>query len=394
MVDFILTEEQAALKELCRDFGERRLQPIADELDRKAGEDPAGQFPWGVLKEFSSLGLKNLPLPEKWGGADMGVLTHCVLLEELMAAEAGFAAAVHQSWKLAGLIAECGTEEQVSKYIPMFSEDETFLMGDGTLGPISSAEDIQLAAAREGSGWVLDGKKRFVACGPLAKLFIVDAKVTGAAGGMGETITCIVPKESSGVRLGEVHDKMGTRLLLESELDFEKCRVPGADVLSDAGENGSGAKSRYFAKIAPTLGAFGVGIARAALEKSIEHTLERVQGGKPIFEHDVVSFRLAEMKVDVDVARDLVWRAAWHSDDQQDYDPRLGLTSVIFASQMAPRVCDMAIQLFGGYGFMRDYPVQKYWRDALMCLFHGETHDAARLKLGRLMETDHIRGGR
>ncbi len=90
MVDFILTEEQAALKELCRNFGEQQLQPIADELDKKAGEDPEGPFPWGVLKEFSSLGLKNLPLPEKWGGADMGVLTHCVLLEELMAAEAGF----------------------------------------------------------------------------------------------------------------------------------------------------------------------------------------------------------------------------------------------------------------------------------------------------------------
>ncbi|MDP6279256.1 MAG: acyl-CoA dehydrogenase family protein [Nitrospinota bacterium] len=390
MVDFILTEEQAALKELCRNFGEQQLQPIADELDNKASEDPEGPFPWGVLKEFSSLGLKNLPLPEKWGGADMGVLTHCVLLEELMAAEAGFAAAVHQSWKLAGLIAECGTEEQVSKYIPIFSQDDTFLMGDGTLGPISSPEDLRLAATREGSGWVIDGNKRFVACGPLAKLFIVDAKVTGAAGGMGETITCIVPKETSGVRPGEVHDKMGTRLFLESELDFEKCRIPGEEVLSDGGGNGSGAKSRYFAKIAPTLGAFGVGIARAALEKSIEHTLERVQGGKPIFEHDVVSFRLAEMKVDVDVARDLVWRAACHSDDQRDYDPRLGLTSVLFASQMAPRVCDMAIQLFGGYGFMRDYPVQKYWRDALMCLFHGETHDTARLKLGRLMETEHI----
>ncbi len=390
MVNFILTEEQAALKELCRSFGERHLQPIADELDRKASEDPAGPFPWDALKAFSSLGLKNLPLPEKWGGANMSVLTHCVLLEELMTVEAGFAAAVHQGWKLAGLLVECGTEEQISKYIPMFAEDDTCLLGDGTLGPISLPEDLRLSATREGAGWVLDGKKRFVACGPLAKLFIVDALSNSVAHGSGETQTFIVPKDAPGARLGEVHDKMGTRLLLESELDFEKCRVSGEDVLSDGGGNGSGAKSRYFRKIAPTLGAFGVGIARAALEKTLEHTLERVQGGKPIFEHDIVSIRLAEMKVNVDVARDLVWRAAWNAEDQLGHDPRLGLASALFASRMAPRVCDAAIQLFGGYGFMRDYPVQKYWRDALMCLFHGETHDTARLKLGRLMETEQI----
>ena len=392
MVNFALTEDQTALKEECQKFGERQLQPIADERDRVASEDPEGPFPWDALKEFSSLGLKNLPLPKKWGGADMGVLTHCVLLEELMAAEAGFAAAVHQSWKLAGLLLECGTEEQKSKYIPMFAEDDTCLLGDGTLGPITPPDDLRLTAAREGSGWVLDGKKRFVGCGPLAKLFIVDARARGAAPGSGETFTFIVPKNAPGVRLGEVHDKMGTRIFLESELDFEKCRIPGEDVLPDGAGNGTGTKSRYFGKIAPTLGAFGVGIARAALEKAIEHALERVQGGKPIFEHDIVSLRLAEMKVNVDVARDLVWRAAWHSDNPGEFESGLGMTSVLFASEMAPRVCDAAIQIFGGYGFMRDYPVQKCWRDAIGCLFHGETHDTARLKLGRLLETENIQG--
>ncbi len=386
MVNFLLNEEQAALKELCRNFGQRQLEPIADELDRKAAEDPAGPFPWEALKAFSALGLKNLPLPEKWGGADMGVLTHCVLLEELAAAEAGFAAAVHQAWKLAGLLIECGTEDQISRYIPMFSEDDTCLLGDGTLSPVASSGDPGLSATREGSGWELDGKIRFVGCGPLAKLFIVDA----GTGGSGETATFILPKDAPGLRLGEVHDKMGGRLLLESELIFEKCRVSGEDMLSDGGGNSSGAKSRYMGRIAPTLGAFAVGIARVAFEKAVAHSQERVQGGKPIFEHDIVSFRLAEMKVDVDVARDLVWRAAWSSDSPEDHDPRLALNSALFAAGMAPRVCDAAIQIFGGYGYMLDYPVQKYWRDALMCLFHGGTHDAARLKLGRLLEPQHI----
>jgi len=390
MVSFALNEDQSALKELCQNFGESLLQPIADELDRKASEDPEGPFPWNILKEFSALGLKNLPLPEKWNGANMGVLTHCVLLEELMAAEAGFAATVHLSWKLAGLLLECGTEEQKSKYISMFAEDETFLFGDGTLGPITSSDNQSLTATPEGSGWVLNGKKRFVGCGPLSKFFILDARTNGTSGGSNENFTFIVPRTAPGIRAGKVHDKMGMRTFLESELDFEECHVPGEDVLSDGAGNGTGPKSRYFGRITPTLGAFGVGIARAALEKATKHALERVQGGKPIFEHDIVSFRLAEMKVRVDVARDLVWRAAWHSDNQGDSDPKLGINAVLFSSEIAPYVCDSAIHIFGGYGFMRDYPVQKYWRDALGCLFHGETHDSTRLMLGRLIETETI----
>jgi alkylation response protein AidB-like acyl-CoA dehydrogenase len=388
MVNFLLTEEQVALKELCRSFGERQLQPIADELDRKASDDPASPFPWGALKEFSALGLKNLPLPEKWGGADMDVLTHCVLLEELMTVEAGFAATVHQSWKLAGLLAECGTDDQISRYIGAFSEDSEYLMGDGTLGPIASSEDLELNARPEGGGWALEGRNRFVGCGPIAKLLFMDAASVSTAPGSSDAVTFLVSQGTPGIRQEEIHDKMGARVFLESELTFDKCRVPVEDILSDGNE--SGAKNRYFRKIAPTLGAFGVGVARASLETSIAHCLERVQGGKPIFEHDVVSFRLAEMKVDVDVARDLVWRAAWHSDHPGEGAPGIGLSALLFASEMAPRVCDMGIQLFGGYGFMRDYPVQKYWRDSLMCLNHGDTHDMARLKLGRLIETEAI----
>lgn len=390
MVNFLLNDEQYALKNLCTNFCERFLEPIANELDKKAAEDPESPFPWGALREFSALGLKGLPLPEKWGGADMGVLTHCVLLEELMAAEAGFAAVVHHAWKLAGLLVECGTEAQISKYISMFVEDPDCLLGDGLVSSLSPSEDPGIAASREGAEWILDGRKRFVGSSPIAKIFVVDAGMNGANFGAGELVTFIVPKDASGVRQGEVHDKMGTRLFLESELDFEKCQVPTEDILSDGGGNGSGVKSRYLGKIIPTLGAFGVGIARAALEKAIEHSLERVQGGKPIFEHDIISFRLAEMKVDIEVARDLVWRAAWASDHPEESDPRLALSSVLFASNMAPRVCDAAIQVFGGYGYMRDFPVQKYWRDALRCLFHGETLDAVRLGLGSLLEPETV----
>ena len=252
MVNFALTEDQSALRELCQNFGERHLLHIADELDRKASEDPEDSFPWSVLREFSALGLKNFPLPERWGGVDMDVLTHCVLLEELMAMEAGFAAAVHQSWKLAGLVLECGTEEQKSKYISMFAEDETCLFGDGTLSPITPSENLGLNAIPAGSDWELDGKKRFVGCGPFAKIFVLDASSNVSKDVSNENITLVIPKNSPGLSIGDVHDKMGMRTYIESELNFEKCRISVDDILSDGTGNGTGSKSRYLRKIIPT----------------------------------------------------------------------------------------------------------------------------------------------
>ncbi len=399
MVDFSLSEEQKALQKLCRDFGQRFLKPIADELDRKAAEEPGGCFPWDVLKEFSSLGLKNLPLPEGRGGADMGVLTHCVLLEELMAAEAGFAAAIHQAWKLSGLLIECGTEEQISKYIQMYAEDDTCLMADGTTGLDSGSAaplaykvaegGCRLSAVRESSGWVLDGRKRFAACGAIAKVFIVEARTNGGVPGSGGMTGFILTKEAPGFAIGKLHDKMGARLLTDSELLFEKCRVPEQDVLFGGEGKACEARARYFVRVSPAGGAFGVGIARAALEETIEYARNRVQGGKPIIEHDVVALRLAEMAVDVETARALVWKAAWYSDNEANHDPKIGLAATLFASEAAPRVCDAAIQIFGGSGYMKDYPVQKYWRDSLMCYSIHGMNDIIRLKMGRHLDAEH-----
>ncbi|MFQ6111671.1 MAG: acyl-CoA dehydrogenase family protein, partial [Nitrospinota bacterium] len=359
-----------------------------------------GCFPWDVLKEFSSLGLKRLPLPESYGGGEMGVLTHCILLEELMAAEAGFAAAVHGAWKLAGLLIECGTEEQVSKYIQIYAEDDTCLMGDGTTDPAVGPADLlahkgaeggcRLMAVREGSGWVLDGKKRFVASGAIAKLFFIDARTNGRVPDSEGMAGFILTKDAPGFRVGRVHDKMGARVLIDAELIFERCRIPGEDVLFAEEGNAHEARARYFGKISPTGGAFGVGIARAALEETIEYARNRVQGGKPIIEHDVVALRLAEMAADVETARALVWKAAWHSDNQRHPEPGVGLAATLFASEIAPRVCDAAIQLFGAYGFMRDYPVQKHWRDALMCYSMHGMNDIVRLKMERHLDGEHI----
>ena len=395
MVDFSLTEEQKALQELCRGFAEHYLKPVAADFDRKGAEEPAACFPPDVLKQFASLGLKNLPLPERFGGAEIGVLTHCVLLEELVSAEAGFAATVHQAWKMVGLLNECGSETQHSKYIPMYAGDEACLLGDATIEPGPKPVDIlayicaegasRLTAARSGAGWVADGTKRFVICGGLARLFFIDALTSDGNGSSSGIVSFILENGALGMRTGKVHDKMGMRLLVDSELILEKCRVPDEDVMFAGEVSGWEARTQYLQKMSPTTGAFGIGIARSALEEAVEHARNRVQGGKPIIEHDIVAVRLAEMAVDVETARALVWRAGWHSDNETNPDPALGLAAALFASEMAPRVCDTAIELFGGYGFMRDYPVQKYWRDALMCYSFDGTSDLARLKMGRLL---------
>ena len=400
MMNFTLTEEQKSLQDLCRDFCERHLKPVAAELDRKAADNPGGCFPWDALKEFSSLGLKNLPLPEGHGGADMGVLTHCVLLEELAAGEAGFAAAIHQSWKLTGLLLKCGTEGQIAKYIPKYANDGTCLVADGTDTVTSGSAGVlaqrgaeggsRVSAVREGAGWVLNGTKRFMACGGIGAIFFVEAGTDGRVPDSEGVVGVIVTKDVPGFRIGRADDKMGARLRADAEVIFDRCRVPDADVLYGGEGNGAGARERYFASISPAAGALAVGIARAAFEDGIEYAGTRIQGGKPIVEHDAVRFRIAEMAAELETARALIWRTAWHADHDPDFDPKMGLAATLFASEMAPRVCDSAVQIHGGYGYMREYPVEKHWRDSLMCYTIHGMDDITRLKIGRLLNTERI----
>jgi alkylation response protein AidB-like acyl-CoA dehydrogenase len=392
-MDFTLGEEQVALQELAREFAATHLRPIAAERDGMAETDP-DIFPWEVLREASKAGLRTLALPRGEGGSGAGILTHVVVLEELMAVDPGFAGVLHQGWKLTKLIENATTPAQRAHLLPRFSDDETCTMAIGMTEPAARTDNILpydgpdggmvTRADPRGGDWVLNGSKHFIACAAIAKIFFVLARTDFSVGVTRGTTMFFVEAGTPGFRIGRIHEKVGGRLLMNGELVFEDCRLPAGNVLGAVGE-GIPLMARTFAKHSPTTASFAVGIARAAFELAHEYAKTRVQGGKPILEHPAVAMRLGEMYADIEASRAIVWKAAWCADHQHPYDPKVGLVAKLIASEMAPRVCYSAMQVLGGAGYMREIPVERYLRDALMCFHIDGLQDTVRQKIGHLL---------
>ncbi|MFQ6111176.1 MAG: acyl-CoA dehydrogenase family protein [Nitrospinota bacterium] len=394
MVDMRLTDEQLELQELVREFCLEELKPIAAECDRRAQTDPAGCFPIEVLKAASKLGLRTLALPRAYGGRDIGVLTHSILLEEVMAVEPGFGAVFHQLWRLSQHIAEFGTEEQKKKFLIPFIEDDTCLISIAMTEPGAGTDNtlpyegvdggLRLSAEKRGGEWVLNGTKHFIACAALAKIFFVlartDPKVPVSKG----VTQFLLWRDTPGFRVARTHDKLGAALLMNAELVLENVRVPESDVY--IGENmGLSRKGRNYGRSIPMVATFGLGIARGAYEEALSCAREEVEGAKPLIKHPAVAMRLADMLTLIEATRSIIWKAAWSADNLETYNPREALIASYMSTVCARRVCDCALQVFGREGYMRDRPVEKFCRDALMCNHINSTVDGRLLRIGRLM---------
>ncbi len=392
-MDFTLTEEQGALQALAREFAATHLRPIAAARDRMAETDPA-IFPWDVLREASKVGLRTLTLPREEGGSGAGIFTHVVVLEELMAVDPGFAGVIHQGWKLAKLIQNATTPAQRAYLLPRFRDDDLCTTAIGMTEPGAGTDNILpydgadggmiTRAERRGSEWVLNGTKHFIACAAIAKLFFVLARTDFSVGVSRGCTMFFLEAGTPGFRVGKIHEKVGGRLLMNGELVFEDCRLPAENVMGTVGD-GIALMARTFAHHSPTTASFAVGIARAAFELALEYSKTRVQGGKPIIEHPAVAMRLGEMHADIEASRAIVWKAAWCADHQDPYDPKVGLVAKLVASEMAPRVCYSAMQVLGGSAYMREVPVERYLRDALMCFHIDGLQDSVRHKIGHLL---------
>lgn len=351
-------------------------------------------FPWDVLREASKVGLRTLTLPRQDGGSGAGILTHVVVLEELMAVDPGFAAVLHQGWKLAHMIENATTPSQRAYLLPRFRDDDLCTMSIGMTEPAAGTDNILpydspdggmvTRADRQGTHWVLNGIKHYIACAGIAKLYFVLARTDFSVGVTRGTAMFFVEAGTPGLRIGRIHEKVGGRLLMNGEIVFENCRLPPQNVLGQVGE-GIPLMARTFAKHSPTTASFAVGIARAAFELAHEYAKTRIQGGKPIIEHPAVAMRLGEMYADIEASRAIVWKAAWCADHQEPYDPKVGLVAKLVASEMAPRVCYSAMQILGGAGYMREVPVERYLRDALMCFHIDGLQDSVRQKIGTLL---------
>jgi alkylation response protein AidB-like acyl-CoA dehydrogenase len=393
-----LTDEQKAMRESVRNFVRKEIRPIANERDRL--EEFDARFPWEALDKASELGLRTLLLSAENGGAEVDALTYCIVIEELAAGDVGIAATLGQTAALAHVwFDRLMNDEQRARFLPQFLEDPRFHMStaghepDTDLGWRYHEPTVQHAAykttatrARNGD-WVLNGVKNFITSAPIAKLIAVHVRTGSKEDGTLGTSSILVPNPTPGLTIRE-HDKVGRRLGSNGELVFEDCRVPAGNLIGVEGRSGgTGSIGRRM----PRFQAMNLGIGRAAYEAALDYAKLRVQGGRRVIEHQAVGLTLSNMAIGLEAARTLLWQAAWASEHPDAYSdgslPDLPLQTIakIFISETVQRVVLDAMQIFGGMGVMRELPMQKYVRDALIFLHSETTNDVARLRLAEAL---------
>lgn len=413
MFDVILTEEQLALRSLARDFVKREIQPTIKE--REQISDPKQRMPWDLVEKLSKLGVRTLALKKEYGGAGADCLTCCVMGEELCAGDLGIGVIFDQTWKFTTYFNEVMNDEQRSRFLPDFLNDHRCLLATGTTEPDTdkgfryyepsnlAGTGVQTKAKRNGkSEWIINGTKHYISNGSEAQIYFIYARTDPAKGGVEGTTVFIVPRDTPGFSIGRIEDKIGQRLINNAELVFENCRVPAENIL--LGE-GLAAKVRnaYTQASNVEAGATTLGVGRAAFEAALDWAKTRVQGGKPIIQHEAIGTMLADMAIGLESARMLLWKAAWSVDhpeeatrylnDYRELDPKLDiraqnpLTSMakVYASETALKVAIQAVEIFGGYGIMRDGPVEKCVRDALTFLHSDRTNQVHRLCISQLV---------
>jgi alkylation response protein AidB-like acyl-CoA dehydrogenase len=375
---FDLTDEQREIREVCRDFAAREIRPIALEVDEADTE-----MPWDVWYKAAGLGLTSFMLPSEYGGAGLtDCLTGCIVQEELCYGCSGIGNLITSGGFFAEPILVLGSEEQKRRWIEPLAGDRPPLGALATTEPASGSDaaSIQTVAERKGEGYVLRGQKTWISNGGLAEYYVVFATIAPGTGARGVT-AFVVERGDGGITFGPPMKKMGQRAILNAEMFLEDVEVPPDRRLGEEGEGFSGLM-QTFDRSRITLGAAATGLARAALEYAVEYAKTREQFGKPIGEHQAVAFRLADMATRVDAARLLVWRAARLVDAGQEVAKEAAMAK-LFASETAMWCTWAAVQTLGGWGYSREYPVEKWMRDAKLEEIEEGTSDIQRLIISR-----------
>ncbi|MBY5623809.1 acyl-CoA dehydrogenase family protein [Rhizobium leguminosarum] len=372
----ILSDLQQQISDLARDFARDRLAPGAAKRDREH------LFPREELKEMGELGLLGMLVPEAYGGSDTGVIAYAAALEEIAAGDGPCSTimSVHSSVGCVPIL-KFGTEEQRQRFLPKLASGEWiggFALTEPQAG--SDASNLKTRARRDGDHYVLDGSKQFITSGKNGDVIIVFVVTDPDVGKKGIT-AFIVPTDTPGYEVIRVEEKLGLHASDTCQIAFNSMRIPAELRLGAEGEG-------YRIALANLEGgrigiaAQAVGMARAAFEAARDYAKERTAFGKPIVEHQAVAFRLADMAVRIEAARQLVFHAA---SLREAGLPCLSEASMakLFASEMAERVCSDAIQIHGGYGYMADYPVERIYRDVRICQIYEGTSDVQRMVIAR-----------
>ncbi|WP_284760395.1 acyl-CoA dehydrogenase family protein [Agrobacterium sp. fls2-241-TYG-188a] len=372
----ILNESQQQIKDMARAFARDRLSPGTAERDRES------RFPAKELREMGELGFLGMLVDEDYGGSDVGAVAYALALEEIAAADGSCSTimSVHNSVGCVPIL-KFGTEEQRNRFLPKLSIGEWiggFALTEPHAG--SDASNLRTRAIRDGDDYVINGAKQFITSGKNGDVIIVFAVTDPQAGKKGIS-AFIVPTNTPGYEVIRVEEKLGLHSSDTCQLAFTDMRVPASLRLGDEGEG-------YRIALANLEGgrigiaAQAVGMARAAFEAAKDYSSQRKAFGKAISEHQAVAFRLADMAMQIEAARQLVLHAAAL---KEAGEPCLSQASMakLFASEMAERVCSDAIQIHGGYGYMADYPVERIYRDVRICQIYEGTSDVQRMVIAR-----------
>lgn len=370
-----LTETQTLIRETARKFARERVAPLARELDRQE------RFPTEIFKELGELGLLGVNIPAKYGGSEAGAVSYALAMMEMAAADASTSVAMAVTNMCAELINAFGTEAQREKYVTRLTSGEA-VAGSFALSEPHAGSDpgaMITSAVRRGDSWVINGSKQWITSGAHAGVMVVWAR-TSPAGNKG--LSCfIVEGGTKGLIIGRHEDKMGLRSSNTVALTFEDCVIPAENLL---GSEGQGFR---LAMVALDGGRIGIasqacGVARAALEATVSYVKDRKAFGQAIGEFQGPRFMIADMKTQIDAAELLTLRAAYMKDQKQPFTREASMAK-LFASETSNRVCDKAVQLHGGYGYIDEFPVERYFRDARVQTIYEGTSEVQRMVIAR-----------
>jgi acyl-CoA dehydrogenase len=382
MIGFSLSDEQKALQELARDFAQKEIAPVAQELDR------TGKYPYDLLKKAHGLGLLNLTIEEEYGGGGVGWLEACIVGEELAAACAGVTTAANAIELALTPLHLAASPEQKQKFMAPIARDgglAAFAVTEPGAGSDVAAMRTRAARSVHGDEYVLNGTKHFITNGDVAQLLTVFAVTDPEKKHRG--ISCFaVPADTRGITRTHMGEKMGHRASDTAEIVFEDVNVPAANLI---GGEGAGFKiaMETFDRTRVGIGAAGVGVARAAMEAAIKFAKERQQFGQPIANFQGIQFMLADMAMRIETARLVVYQAAWLTDQKLPYAYASAIAKA-YGSDIAMQVTMDAVQVLGGYGYMADYKVEKYMRDAKLLQIYEGTNQVQRLVIARALLKD------
>jgi len=375
-MDFDLTNEQKMIREMARDFAEKVIAPRSEEMEK------TGAFPYDILAKMGELGMTGIPFPEEFGGSGGDWVSMHLCIEELSRGDATFGALLDVTTSVAGQeLNVFGTPAQKKKWLVPIAKGEkvgTFALTEPDCG--SDAAALKTTAILKDGEWVINGTKMFISFVGLenASVVLVAARTSGD-----NISTFIVPKNSPGLEVGENLDKMVMHAAFANELFFGDCRIPEENLLGDP--------NRGFAQHLAVLetgrisiAALAVGLAQACLDQALRYSKKRSAFGQPIFNFEAIQFKLADMAVAIELARNQYLKAAWLKDQGRNHTFEATVAK-IFASEMAEKVASDSLQIHGGYGYMHEYPVSRYYKGAKLLQIVEGTSEVLRMLLGRIL---------